>query len=1532
MGGSHVVTHAYFVVDLSLLRGDQRKDNLEKLVCAVARAWLWMAQHEDWSFGFSLFDSDVGGYMLSYQLNMVAQGMGIPKHVAMTSASNLSGDDIVNFLTLVKLVTDKEVVAELKLRTSRNSRSSDIPAVELCKVLHAVIKSPYIQKLAPSESQTSGDVPSGLLVLFTPSMWSQEVPYAYVGAEAYESTGGCIQKALLYHIPATVWKSLASHRIRCCWVSAEGGKEGAVNPMLGAIEEEVGKVYDAFKMIALDDASIAPCSKEAFAHVAGLPMDQEASSKCTDLIGDIWAKTSPHNSIELLQTAVTDVKQLYAAPIQPLKPRKPRRIPKVTQQDGDTKQAMVGRGHRAMKHARVAGQRKTDSDTKNQNTTSTVNQTRQVNAAMKLDKDVLNEASPLDVEEACIVAKGKIASLEQDLCTRAKNMQGEMKIAVEALQSVHKIVAQAFHSVCLHQGKSNVDANALRRMFLDDIPISVKLLQKRHRSSTFESNFEVAWSATIQLLLRLCIGSYCITKDDERSEGLSPIEFEEIEFIMHLFAATMSPIPSQGQRLYLQVIRPNFCHSLSQDMKQLEKSMWDEDDIPVEDDGTLVEYRVAAVSLEASGETPDNISGDLEGKYKVDSKLEEQEKKLQKKGLRNLKETSYSNSCGPVGSADGSGIHGATSGATIGTIGVRNKIHQSSLMSRRFNNSKQFQMQVRVHSNKSRRNMDAKSIASSLAAKNKGKKSGREVTSPFLSSKRQHQVPDTPQTENQANAEHGMNSPNILAKQPACRTPEDKSQQKDVIPNTSPRNQGETMNARRRGSGPIRQPSFEMATKPGAIVQGEPEELGEHIPVNQTQNISWMKTAIVPRKKVVPQKPEEKIKSVQPLILGDIHEETKCLQASAKNARKSVIRYSIDDILESHDAVAVPEVEEKPDKPGVTTAIAEGKPAPANKRKRGRPKKAKRAKIIDISVGMASNGLYSGDEDFAIAISPEKEEESVEPPRQREILSPGREDADPNERNANNIGERNVATILFKDDSKSLRDDGDGVNQASVSCGSVQGDQEATSPNGKQAATCSDKENGKFDNNAARCEILPQPEVTYTEENQKNDITSPRKRKLPSVAKTANKRSKQGRLAGMLAGPTLHTTPLVPHDRRQTPNQSPSERIITIEDRGSPCKPSPQSENWNVSMPQADITTEDSTDNGDSCVGDTPDIVLAMKPLAQQNGNVDSDEEDAAILNAAANGCLSPIETTDVVKPVQTRTRTRKRSRLLRGTAGLADIKSRKVKKTAATPKTATKKNKAKKVQQLHLTEPPKKNQVKGVPEIKDELLCCVQFFGSHHQIHCEVVAVEEVQKLENAAWSCKLRVIPSNRTDGVESLIVHLESSGERPIGSPLNEPRTWARVVSSSPKAAAIKALTLPGITEAHNKAVKNVISISPEDSIQILSGIQGNLNSKSVPRRRLRPCHLAYEGNALRSAEKLQEGTPDAAIKARYRSQGLEGIELFPSDQAMHIVSPEATAAAGHMLGSLYRGGTPLVSTSVAKLCSPGVNWASPSQVTH
>jgi len=80
-----------------------------------------------------------------------------------------------------------------------------------------------------------------------------------------------------------------------------------------------------------------------------------------------------------------------------------------------------------------------------------------------------------------------------------------------------------------------------------------------------------------------------------------------------------------------------------------------------------------------------------------------------------------------------------------------------------------------------------------------------------------------------------------------------------------------------------------------------------------------------------------------------------------------------------------------------------------------------------------------------------------------------------------------------------------------------------------------------------------------------------------------------------------------------------------------------------------------------------------------------------------------------------------------------------------------------------------------------------------------------------------------------------------------------------------------------------------------------------------------------------KKIQEGTPELGIKSMSRSHGLEGVEVFPAagEKDIQIVSPEATAAAGHMLGSLYRGGTPLVSTSVARLCSPGTDWASPQQ---
>jgi len=173
----------YLVLDLSLLRGDSRESNLGKLFATVTRTLL-SSPPDDLTFGYTIYDSHVGGYMVSYQLNMVAQGCGIPKNVATTSACDLTRDDLINFLTLVKLATDKHVVEELNLRTSRNSRSSDIPAVETCKVLHTVLKTTCVHKLQKSLAGASDDLSHsssqqeaqyagskyGYLLIMTPSL------------------------------------------------------------------------------------------------------------------------------------------------------------------------------------------------------------------------------------------------------------------------------------------------------------------------------------------------------------------------------------------------------------------------------------------------------------------------------------------------------------------------------------------------------------------------------------------------------------------------------------------------------------------------------------------------------------------------------------------------------------------------------------------------------------------------------------------------------------------------------------------------------------------------------------------------------------------------------------------------------------------------------------------------------------------------------------------------------------------------------------------------------------------------------------------------------------------------------------------------------------------------------------------------------------------------------------------------------------------------------------------------------------------
>ena len=70
------VKRLYIVLDLSLLRGESREEHLTQLVCSIARAWICLGCDDEVTFGFSLYDSQVGGYMLNYQLSRVASDMG----------------------------------------------------------------------------------------------------------------------------------------------------------------------------------------------------------------------------------------------------------------------------------------------------------------------------------------------------------------------------------------------------------------------------------------------------------------------------------------------------------------------------------------------------------------------------------------------------------------------------------------------------------------------------------------------------------------------------------------------------------------------------------------------------------------------------------------------------------------------------------------------------------------------------------------------------------------------------------------------------------------------------------------------------------------------------------------------------------------------------------------------------------------------------------------------------------------------------------------------------------------------------------------------------------------------------------------------------------------------------------------------------------------------------------------------------------------------------------------------------------------
>lgn len=1516
----------YIVLDLSLLRGGHREEHLARIIRVVSRTWLHCAsQSEDISFGFTLYDSDVGGYMLSYQLNMVAQGLGtcwvldalhlhvhggyvyicvcvcvsagIPKNVAATSGSDLNGNDLVNFLTLIRLVTDKQVMDELKLRTSRNSRSSDIPAVETCKVLRTVMKTSYMQKIACKDSSSSADESSGLLLMFTPSLGSQEGMHGYVGKECLE-TCGSVPAAFMYHLPKAMWKSMASYNLACAWICAN--TEDEVSGMLWQIQQEVGSLFSCFSLVSIDTVSAGDVSREDFVRRIGLRVDEEATSQPADgLLDDLWAKTALQDTVEQLQAILVDILP-QRSPLQGGSKfpalaggRRKHGARGRKAQAGRKKEPLVGRGQKALKHARVAGQRASESEQKgHQNTCSTVNQG---NPAM-VDAATLENISPVSIGDAVRSAREQLSVLKGSLVDKILSGQEDMKTASDALQAINILVAKTFYGVdkFVKQGGSTMDMDDCRRQCMDNIPIPVKDVQELHKATKFERKYQVVWTAVIQVLLRFCLGTFA-RKEDERPEGLSSQQFECIEDLMHILIATMSPIPSQGQRFYLEILKPAFSSVAKEDIMALERSIWDEEDIALEGDGSLSEHRLVAVSLEESGETPGASGEELlhdkqDDELPHDAKPSRVDKVLKK--VKSYNDQSVSTSQGPAASADGSGIHGTSSRGVAAASGPRSRVASSNLMSRRFNNSKQFKMQVRANPNK----LKKKDPPKKKDKKESEKKAARKAT--------KEQVPDTPLAKKQGNEtacggqEKMCTTPNML----------DVKDGTDVIPNTSPREEGNKQSPAKR-IGSIRQPLFEDAA-PGVILPtSEPEkkqmEQDPKVPSN-----TWLSGAIIRRKRT--DSGASRLADMQTTM-------------PSTELRKE----EIDDFSKE-----------------ITSPLKIRKSKHVSEQPRSEPSAmenpVKNAGQVELQDGTGNHKPdVDPEEDIEIVLSPACTD-AIDVPREEcghgEVIS-DHDDADCDS-DLFNVGtdiEHN-----FNDDSMVA------MNQCtSQGCSSshLHGDDDGegiTSP----AAGRGGKEN--CGDQTPRKDTRPVSDdiVKNTSPLGKNNECN--KNKAP--------KKRSGRLAKMLAGPTAtkQTPPTAAYAKRTTP--SPKKKIgIAVEDRGSPCKASPGSgSKGSWSRQQEYSGPPDYSSDTDSCIGDSPDAVVAMKPLIQPTPGDVSDEEDAAILNAAATGSLSPVENQKNNTVTLPR---RKRRRSLLGVARgnndsepLKKVKTKRgsTKRSDETPMADENQAQGEPKQQLHLTDgaPAKKAKRKStkpkkydsilslqhvstcvshqrilyscrMPMEKDEILCFVPFHGGRHQVHCIIETIEQAQ-LTRKGWVCTVLARPLDDADGLKPTTVKLDSSKEVPVGSPLHDCTSWCRVDSNSPRGATILQHTFSA-TVAHNEAVKNVEKISPQDSLTVLKN--SDKNSRVVfspPRRKLHPCNLQYSGQAMESAEKIQT-TPPLGNHTKSNVENIPGIELFPErPHPSQKVSPEARAAASELLGALY-GRNPLCSTTIDKVLS-------------
>lgn len=368
------------------------------------------------------------------------------------------------------------------------------------------------------------------------------------------------------------------------------------------------------------------------------------------------------------------------------------------------------------------------------------------------------EAEPLTMDQAITMVSTGLKSIVERLIKEGSSPLQRLLPAVAAqplAESVQKLVSTAFNGVLAHEAISCEDLNDA--LDLADVRIALGSravipaaeFKAQHAARVpYEMQVVFTWTCAAQVLLRMAIASHGITTSTTGGTSTTQGRFDsatytEILNLLQIVVATMQPIPSGGQTFFREGVKPRFGSAvLAPDVRRLEATLWEDEDMDdVDADGGLAALRVKATSLEASGETPEAPGNKVATVSHADDAGIEEKKKINnekpapvpavaaaggsngnRRGpllallpragaarnhtVNNRNGSESQNPTGSVGnashslrSADGSGVNGSVSVANAGATAATRKagsLTDAEFLSRRYANSKQYSMQLRV--------------------------------------------------------------------------------------------------------------------------------------------------------------------------------------------------------------------------------------------------------------------------------------------------------------------------------------------------------------------------------------------------------------------------------------------------------------------------------------------------------------------------------------------------------------------------------------------------------------------------------------------------------------------------------------------------------------------------------------------------------------------------------------------------------------------------------------------------------------------